>query len=152
MMKTEIIEKMEQFAERVLQGDDSVTPQETATLPEVLKILKCLQEGDSTETKTVTIKINGYEECARKIKELKKQTEQFNKSTRLDEIQDKDPIIREIKRVFQDEYEKIKRTSTCYSDLEHECQRRARDIMYRHAYIGTMAKECFKNFLENEKR
>lgn len=37
MMKTEIIEKMEQFAERVLQGDDSVTPQETATLPEVLK-------------------------------------------------------------------------------------------------------------------
>lgn len=35
----ELIEKMDQFAERVLQGGENVTPQETAVLPQVLEML-----------------------------------------------------------------------------------------------------------------
>ena len=35
----ELIDKMDQFAERVLQGGGNVTPQETAVLPQVLEML-----------------------------------------------------------------------------------------------------------------
>lgn len=39
MEREELINKMEQFAERVLQGGGNVTPQETAVLPQVLEML-----------------------------------------------------------------------------------------------------------------
>lgn len=39
-MKKEIISKMEEFAIRVLEGGENVNMQETAILPEVLKILQ----------------------------------------------------------------------------------------------------------------
>lgn len=39
MEREELINKMEQFAERVLQGSGNVTPQETAVLPQVLEML-----------------------------------------------------------------------------------------------------------------
>lgn len=35
----ELIEKMDQFAARVLQGGGNVTPQETAVLPQILEML-----------------------------------------------------------------------------------------------------------------
>lgn len=39
MKRNELINKMDQFAERVLQGGEGVTPQETAVLPLVLEML-----------------------------------------------------------------------------------------------------------------
>ena len=39
-MKKEIVNKMEEFAIRVLEGGDGVNAQETAILPEVLDILQ----------------------------------------------------------------------------------------------------------------
>ena len=39
-MKKEIISEMEEFAKRVLKGRENVSPQETAILPKVLKILQ----------------------------------------------------------------------------------------------------------------
>ena len=44
----ELIDKMDQFAERVLQGGGNVTPQETAVLPQVLEML--LSEKPPVET------------------------------------------------------------------------------------------------------
>ena len=35
----ELIDKMDQFAERVLQGGGNVTPQETAVLPQILEMI-----------------------------------------------------------------------------------------------------------------
>lgn len=39
MEREELINKMDQFAERVLQGGENVTPQETAVLPQILEML-----------------------------------------------------------------------------------------------------------------
>ena len=39
-MKEEIIEKIEKFATRVMQGGENVSVQEVAILPEMLKILQ----------------------------------------------------------------------------------------------------------------
>lgn len=39
MEREELINKMDQFAERVLQGGENVTPQETAVLPLILEML-----------------------------------------------------------------------------------------------------------------
>lgn len=39
MNHKELIDKMDQFAERVLQGGGNVTPQEIAVLPQVLEML-----------------------------------------------------------------------------------------------------------------
>lgn len=39
MEREELINKMDQFAARVLQGDGNVTPQETAVLPQILEML-----------------------------------------------------------------------------------------------------------------
>lgn len=38
-MKTEIVKHIKEFAFRVLKGGENVTPQETAILPEILKML-----------------------------------------------------------------------------------------------------------------
>lgn len=38
MEREELINKMDQFAERVLQGGGNVTPQETAVLPQILEM------------------------------------------------------------------------------------------------------------------
>ena len=47
MKRYELINKMDQFAERVLQGGEDVTPQETAVLPQLLEML--LREKPSAE-------------------------------------------------------------------------------------------------------
>ena len=47
MKRNELINKMDQFAERVLQGGEEVTPQETAVLPQVLEMI--LREKPSAE-------------------------------------------------------------------------------------------------------
>lgn len=39
MNRKELIDKMNKFAARVLQGGGNVTPQETAVLPQILEML-----------------------------------------------------------------------------------------------------------------
>lgn len=46
-MKKDVIEEMNNFAIRVLKGKEDVQPQETAILPEILKILKSLTDSKS---------------------------------------------------------------------------------------------------------
>lgn len=48
MKHSELINKMNEFAERVLKGGEHVTPQETAVLPHILEML--LREKPSAET------------------------------------------------------------------------------------------------------
>ena len=43
----DVIEEMNNFALRVLKGKEDVHPQETAILPEILKILESLPDSES---------------------------------------------------------------------------------------------------------
>ena len=43
----DVIEEMNNFAIRVLKGQEDVRPQETAILPEILKILESLPDRES---------------------------------------------------------------------------------------------------------
>lgn len=44
-MKKDVIEEMNNFAIRVLKGKEDVHAQETAILPEILKILESMPDG-----------------------------------------------------------------------------------------------------------
>lgn len=46
-MEKDVIEEMNNFALRVLKGKEDVHPQETAILPEILKILESLPDSES---------------------------------------------------------------------------------------------------------
>lgn len=46
-VKKDVIEEMNNFAIRVLKGKEDVHPQETAILPEILKILESLPDSES---------------------------------------------------------------------------------------------------------
>lgn len=46
-MKKDVIEEMNNFAIRVLKGQEDVRPQETAILPEILKILESMPDSES---------------------------------------------------------------------------------------------------------
>lgn len=46
-MKKDVIEEMNNFTIRVLKGKEDVHPQETAILPEILKILESLPDSES---------------------------------------------------------------------------------------------------------
>lgn len=50
-MKKEIVKAMEDFSIRVLQGRAEVRPQETAILPDVLKILQDVTAGEEWRDK-----------------------------------------------------------------------------------------------------
>lgn len=55
MWNKELVDKMKSFALRVLDGKD-VHPQETAILPEVLKMLKELPEDNTPADKKLAVK------------------------------------------------------------------------------------------------
>ena len=67
-----------------------------------------------------------------------------------EKIQNQDPIVFQVNKIIQDEYEKLKAISKNYAELKRNCKKRSNEIVYRHAEIGRCVKKKFADCLEKD--
>lgn len=124
MSRKELINKMEQFTERVLQGSGNVTPQETAVLPQVLEML--LREKPSVESGraekgvremkeiTMPVSIENLDaaiEKAKQLVELLKEAQEIIDLPCAKESRDIEKLKKDIDKRVADECEAIKKAA-----------------------------------------
>lgn len=69
---------------------------------------------------------------------------------KLEQLQNQEPIVFQINKIIQDEYEKLKSISKNYVELKRNCEKRSNEIAYRHAEIGRCVKKKFADCLEKD--
>lgn len=69
---------------------------------------------------------------------------------KLEKIQNQDPIVFQVNKIIQDEYEKLKAISKNYAELKRNCKKRSNEIVYRQAEIGRCVKKKFADCLEKD--
>ena len=69
---------------------------------------------------------------------------------KLEQLQNQEPIVFQINKIIQDEYEKLKAISKNYAELKRNCKKRSNEIAYRHAEIGRCVKKKFESCLERD--
>lgn len=68
----------------------------------------------------------------------------------LRDLQNEEPLIREIREIIRKEYVSIKEKSHTLSELKSNCEKRWKEISYRNSEIGITVQREFKALFNEE--
>ena len=69
---------------------------------------------------------------------------------RLEMLRNEDPLIKTIRAMVVEEYERLKKESKNYSELKKKCSQRYKEIIYRDKLLGMLVKEIFEKQIKKD--